>query len=71
MCLGDVGPTDEVYVWINRMPTETYLTWRFPGNDVCRAEIEAVTESMRQIIIDSISLRSEPVHSAGERSTQW
>ena len=70
-CLGDVGPTDEVYVWINRMPTETYLTWRFPGNDVCRAEIEAVTESMRQIIIDSISLRTEPVHSVGERSTQW
>ncbi len=70
-CLGDVGPTDEVYVWINRMPTETYLTWRFPGNDVCRAEIEAVTESMRQIIIESISLRTEPVHSAGERSSQW
>ena len=69
--LGDVGPTDEVYVWINRMPTETYLTWRYPGNDVCRAEIEGVTETMRQIIVDTISVGSEPVHSSGEMSTQW
>lgn len=69
--LGDVGPSDEVYVWINRMPTETYLTWRFPGNDVCRAEIEAVTESMQQIIVDSLSIGTEPVHSSGEMSTQW
>ncbi|MEO6628289.1 MAG: condensation domain-containing protein, partial [Aquihabitans sp.] len=69
--LGDVGPTDEVYVWINRMPTETYLTWRYPGNDVCRAEIEAVTESMRQIIIDSISVGTAPVHSSEEMSAQW
>lgn len=69
--LGDVGPTDEVYVWINRMPTETYLTWRFPGNDICRAEVEAVTESMRQIIVDIISVGAETVHSAGEMSNQW
>ena len=69
--LGDVGPTDEVYVWINRMPTETYLTWRYPGNDACRASIESVTESMRQIIADSISLTTEPVRSLGEMSSQW
>lgn len=69
--LGDVGPTDEVYVWINRMPTETYLTWRFPGNEVCRGQIEAVTESMRQIIVDTVSVGTEPVHSVGETSTQW
>ncbi len=69
--LGDVGPTDEVYVWINRMPTETYLTWRFPGNDVCRAEIEAVTESMQQIIIDSILLGTETVRSSKEMNAQW
>ncbi|MEO6987069.1 MAG: condensation domain-containing protein [Aquihabitans sp.] len=69
--LGDVGPTDEVYVWINRMPTETYLTWRFPSNEVCRAQIEAVTESMRQIILDSLSLGTEPVHSSEEINAQW
>ncbi|HEY4375940.1 MAG TPA: condensation domain-containing protein, partial [Acidimicrobiales bacterium] len=28
--IGDVGPTDQVYAWINRMPNETYLTWRYP-----------------------------------------
>lgn len=70
-CLGDVGPTDEVYVWINRVPTETYLTWRFPGNAVCRAEIEEVTATMRQIIVDCLSYGTEPVHSSGEASTQW
>lgn len=69
--LGDVGPTDEVYVWINRMPTETYLTWRFPGNEVCRAQIEAVTEALRQIIVDCISVDTEPIHASREMSTQW
>lgn len=48
--IGDVGPTDQVYVWINRVPTETYLTWRYPGNDVCRSQVAAVTESMGRII---------------------
>lgn len=69
--IGDVGPTDEVYVWINRMPTETYLTWRFPGNEVCGHEVEAVTEAMGQIILDALSLGSEPVRTSLESSTQW
>jgi hypothetical protein len=59
--IGDVGPTDEVYAWINRMPTETYLTWRFPGNEVCGAEVEAVTKLMAQIILETLSLGSEPI----------
>ncbi len=69
--LGDVGPTDEVYVWINRMPTETYLTWRFPGNDVCRSSVEGVTESLRQIILDALSVRTQSVHASVKVSKQW
>ena len=69
--LGDVGPTEEVYLWINRVPTETYLTWRFPGNEICRTEIEAITESMRQIIVESISFETEIARPSMEMSTQW
>lgn len=57
--IGDVGPTDQVYLWINRMPTETYLTWRFPGNDVCRDQVQAVNVTMSDIIhdiLDSIAI---------------
>lgn len=69
--IGDVGPTDEVYAWINRMPTETYLTWRFPGNEVCGAEVEAVTKLMAQIILETLSLGSEPIRTPVESSAQW
>ena len=69
--LGDVGPTDEVYLWINRMLDETYVTWRYPGNDVCRAQIEAVTEAMRQIIVQSPLVTTQTALDAGEMSTQW
>lgn len=69
--IGDVGPTDEVYAWINRMPTETYLTWRFPGNQVCADEVEAVTESMGQIIRDAVALGAEPARISLESSTKW
>ena len=69
--IGDVGPTDEVYVWINRMPTETYLTWRFPGNDVCADEVEAVTHAMGQIIRDTVALGTEPARTPLESSTKW
>ncbi len=66
--IGDVGPTDEVYAWINRMPTETYLTWRFPGNEVCAGEIEAVTATMGQIILDALAVGAEPVRTTMESS---
>lgn len=68
--LGDVGPTDEVYAWINRMPDETYLTWRYPDNDVCRGEVEAVTDLMARLIREVIETRPEagPVE---EASAQW
>lgn len=51
--IGDVGPTDQVYVWINRMPTETYLTWRYPGNDICRSQVLGVNEIIRHIILET------------------
>jgi hypothetical protein len=69
--LGDVGPTDEVYLWINRMLDETYVTWRYPGNDVCRSQIEAVTEAMRQNIVQGPLVASQSAHDAGEMSAQW
>lgn len=65
--LGDVGPTDEVYAWINRMPTETYLTWRHPDNETCAREVEAVTELMQQIIRDSLAAGTPP--SGGQEVT--
>lgn len=69
--IGDVGPTDEVYVWINRMPTETYLTWRFPGNETCRAEVVGVTEAIREIIVDALPSSTEPVRRGEKVSTPW
>ncbi|MBS1847804.1 MAG: hypothetical protein JST73_05955 [Actinobacteria bacterium] len=69
--LGDVGPTDEVYVWINRVPGETYLTWRFPGNDICTAQIEAVTAAMREIILDAIAGDVETTAIQGEKQSTW
>jgi len=68
---GDVGPSDEVYAWINRLPTETYLTWRFPGNDVCRTEIEAVTALMAQIIHEIVSTGPAAHRTAEEISKTW
>jgi hypothetical protein len=68
---GDVGPTDEVYAWINRMPTETYLTWRYPDNDTCRGEVEAVTALMQQIIRDAIASDPSLTQPAQEATAQW
>lgn len=68
---GDVGPSDEVYAWINRLPTETYLTWRFPGNDVCRAEVEAVTALMGQIIHEIVAAGSGALPTTEEISQTW
>ncbi|HEY4377842.1 MAG TPA: hypothetical protein VGM93_11825, partial [Acidimicrobiales bacterium] len=59
--IGDVGPTDQVYAWINRMPNETYLTWRYPGNDVCRNQVLAVTETMAEIIREIVTVELGPV----------
>ncbi len=64
--LGDIGPTDGVHVWINRFPDETYLTWRFPGNETCRTEVQAVTEAMRRIILDTVAVDDDHVGSAGK-----
>lgn len=69
--LGDVGPTDEVYLWINRVPGETYVTWRFPGNDECAAQITTVSQMMRTLIVEAIALSTESSIAPTERYTQW